>query len=89
MLKIKRMRVWKTHILISGTVNASPIAILVYVQRRSKEGKGAREAREKDGRGGSVAIMTRQRGEELWTPLYGERLEALVIFLLPHFTRTQ
>lgn len=33
--------------------------------------------------------MTRQRGEELWTPLYGERLEALVIFLLPHFTRTQ
>lgn len=32
--------------------------------------------------------MTRQRGEELWTPLYGERLEALVIFLLPHFTRT-
>lgn len=89
MLKIKRMRVWKTHIHISGTVNASPIAILVYVQRRSKEKKGAREAREKDGRGGSVAIMTRQRGEELWTPLYGERLEALVIFLLPHFTRTQ
>lgn len=53
MLKIKRMRVWKIHIHISGTVNASPIAILVYVQRRSKEGKEAREAREKDERGRS------------------------------------
>lgn len=51
MLKIKRMRVWKTHIHINGTVNASPIAILVYVQRRSKEGKGARGARKRRARG--------------------------------------
>lgn len=50
MLKIKRMRAWKTHIHISGTVNASPIAILVYVQRRSKEGKGARGARKRRAR---------------------------------------
>lgn len=52
MLKIKRMRVWKTHIHISGTVNASPIAILVYVQRRSKEGeRGARKRRARGIRG--------------------------------------